>query len=153
MSPPVLFPGGESDIEEAKTAMPDDRPESAVPHAERRPILASVLRGFRNRCPNCGRGALLAGYLLPHEACSSCRERTGEIMAQDAPPYITILIVGHIIVPLIVLWEKLAPPPLWAHYLVWFSSALVLTLGLLPRIKGAWMGLMWALRLTGTEHQ
>ena len=66
---------------------------------------------------------------------------------------ITILIVGHIIVPLMLLWEKTSPPPLWAHYAVWMPATLVLTLALLPRVKGAWIGLMWAGRLRCNEVQ
>ena len=64
---------------------------------ERRSVLGSAARGFRNRCPNCGKGKLLPVYLRPHDICSFCREPNGLIMAHDAPPYITILIVGHII--------------------------------------------------------
>ncbi len=47
------------------------------------------------------------------------------------------------------LWEQTSSPPLWAHYAVWMPA----TLALLPRVKGAWIGLMWALRLHGDEHQ
>ncbi len=119
----------------------------------RRAIPAAILRGVRNRCPNCGQGKLLAGYLTPNEACPACGAPNGEIMAHDGPPYITILIVGHIVVPLTLLWERTAPSPLWAHYVVLISTALLLTLILLPRVKGGWMGLMWALDLKGTERQ
>jgi uncharacterized protein (DUF983 family) len=119
----------------------------------RRSIASCAARGFRNRCPNCGRGALLASFLRPHEECASCHEPNGRIMAHDAPPYITILIVGHVIVPLIVLLEKLAPPPLWVQYAIWLPASLLLSLMLLPRIKGAWIGMMWALRLDGNEFQ
>ena len=101
-------------------------------------------RPGRNRCPDCGRGALLSNYLEPHDACTSCGAPNGGIKAHDAAPYITILVVGHIIVPLMLLW---------AHYAVWMPATLVLTLALLPRVKGAWIGLMWALRLHGDEHQ
>ena len=120
---------------------------------QHRSIAGSAARGFRNRCPNCGQGALFLGYLRPFDACTSCREPNGRIMAHDAPPYITILIVGHIIVPLVLIWEKTSSPPLWAHYGVWMTATVILTLALLPRIKGAWMGFMWALRLHGNEFQ
>lgn len=120
---------------------------------ERRSVLGSAARGFRNRCPNCGKGKLLPVYLRPHDICSFCREPNGLIMAHDAPPYITILIVGHIIAPLMLFWENNSTPPFWAHYAAWMTAALVLTLLLLPRVKGAWIGLMWALRLNGNEVQ
>ncbi|NQU70319.1 MAG: DUF983 domain-containing protein, partial [Rhodospirillales bacterium] len=95
---------------------------------ERRPVLGSAARGFRNRCPNCGKGKLLPVYLRPHDICSFCQEPNGRIMAHDAPPYITILIVGHIIAPLMLFWENTPTPPFWAHYAGWMTAALVLTL-------------------------
>ena len=110
-----------------------------------------MLRGFKNRCPKCGHGALLAGYLSPHEICLSRGEPNGDIKAHDAPPYLTILIVGHIVVPLLVIMEQMAAPPTWVQLAIWLPETLLLTLGLLPRVKGAWMGFMWAPRLTGTE--
>jgi uncharacterized protein (DUF983 family) len=119
----------------------------------RRPIAGAAWRGFRNRCPGCGEGALLAGYLSPHAACSECGEKNGEIMAQDAPPYITILIVGHIILPLILFWEQMRAASIWVQYSVWLTATVGLTFLLLPRVKGAWTGLMWALSLKGTERQ
>ena len=133
--------------------MQDDRFDSSVLRPERRLVRTSISRGFRNRCPNCGQAALLAGYLLPHETCPSCGEPNGEIKAQDAPPYLTILIVGHIVVPLLLIVEQMASPPMWVQLTIWLPVTLLLTLGLLPRIKGAWMGFMWALRLKGTEQQ
>jgi uncharacterized protein (DUF983 family) len=133
--------------------MQDDKSDRSELRPRRFPGLTSILRGFRNRCPNCGHGALLAGYLLPHETCSSCSEPNGEIKAHDAPPYITILVVGHIVVPLLVIVEQMASPPTWVQLSIWLPVTLLLTLGLLPRIKGAWMGFMWTLRLKGTERQ
>ena len=133
--------------------MQDDRSDRSASGPGRRPVRTSISRGFKNRCPNCGQGALLAGYLLPHETCPSCGEPNGEIKAQDAPPYLTILIVGHIVVPLLLILEKVASPPMWVQLTVWLPVTLLLTLGLLPRIKGALMGFMWALGLKGTEHQ
>jgi uncharacterized protein (DUF983 family) len=96
---------------------------------------------------------LLAGFLTPHAVCPTCQEKNGDIMAQDAPPYITILIVGHIILPMILFWDSLWNAPTWVQYSIWLTATVGLTLILLPRIKGAWMGFMWALSLKGTENQ
>ena len=74
-------------------------------------------------------------------------------MAQDGPPYITILIVGHIILPLILFSEQMRAASIWLQYSVWLTATVGLTFLLLPRVKGAWMGLMWALSLKGTERQ
>lgn len=69
--------------------------------------------------------------------------------ADDAPPYFTIVIVGHIIVPLILLLEKMQQPPYWLHMVLWLPLTVCLTLWLLPKIKGALVGLQWAVRMHG----
>src|SRR3546814_15566456 len=70
----------------------------------------------------------------------------------DLPPYATIFIVGHIVVPLVLLLEKAASPPLWVQMTVWPLVTALLTLALLPYVKGGVMGLFWALRLRGDER-
>jgi len=127
--------------------------ESHVAEEQARPVLASMLRGLTRKCPRCGEGGLLSGYLKPHDHCAVCGEPVGRIKAHDAPPYITIFIVGHIVVPLMLLWERTAAPSLWLQAAVWLPATAIMSLALLPFVKGAWMGLMWSLRLTGDERQ
>ena len=110
-------------------------------------------RGFRRRCPKCGRGLLFQGYLAPRPACDNCGAATGKIYTADVAPYFTILVVGHIVVPLLLLSEQTAAPPMWLQLTVWPGLALLLTLWFLPRVKGCIMGLMWVLGLRGHEHQ
>ena len=115
--------------------------------------LGAMARGFRRRCPSCGTGRLFNGYLMPSARCSHCNTETGRIFTADIAPYFTILVVGHIVVPLILLSEKLATPPLALQVAVWPTAALALTWWFLPRIKGSIIGLMWALGLQGHERQ
>ena len=68
----------------------------------KRDLFRAMRRGFRCRCPNCGKGALFAGYLKPLPECRVCGEDLSHQRADDAPPYFTILIVGHVIVPIMV---------------------------------------------------
>ncbi|MFO1156168.1 MAG: DUF983 domain-containing protein [Rhodospirillales bacterium] len=65
----------------------------------RPPFLVAVGRGLSGRCPNCGEGRLFRAYLKQVDACAVCGEPWGHIRADDAPPWLTILIVGHIVVP------------------------------------------------------
>jgi uncharacterized protein (DUF983 family) len=118
-----------------------------------RSVTTSVLRGLRRRCPNCGVGASFMGYLKLREACPHCGEALGHIRADDFPPYLTILIVGHIVVPLLLLTEQILSPPMAVQMLLWPGLTVALTLAGLPRVKGAVVGLMWALRLRGDERQ
>jgi uncharacterized protein (DUF983 family) len=69
------------------------------------------------------------------------------------PPYITIFIVGHIIVPLLVVIEAAYKPELWTQMVFWPTATLLLTLLFLPVIKGSVVGLMWHLKLKGDEQR
>lgn len=116
-------------------------------------ILSSIWRGFKRTCPHCGTGHIFKGYLKLSDQCNNCAAPTGEIRADDLPPYVTILIVGHIIVPLLLLVEALYRPDLWLQMVFWPSLTLVMTLAVLPFIKGAAVGLMWHLKLKGDEQR
>ena len=116
-------------------------------------IANSVGRAFRRRCPHCGVGKIFKGYLKLSDKCSKCSAPTGEIRADDLPPYLTILLVGHIIVPALLVVEGAYHPPMWMQMVIWPSLTLLLTLSFLPFIKGAAVGLMWHLKLSGDEQR
>lgn len=119
--------------------------------AAKRPMFLSLFRGLLRRCPNCGVGKSFKGYVKVADSCSHCNEPLGHIRADDIPPYFTILIVGHIIVPSILYLEQTSPPAFWVHLAIWPALTLVLTLALLPRVKGVVVNLLWALRIRGDE--
>ncbi len=106
--------------------------------------LTSILRGFRRRCPGCGAAALYRRYLKPVACCPACGESFGQIRADDFPPYLTILVVGHLVVPLILVAERLGFSTV-QQVALFVPATLLLTLLLLPRLKGAIIGLMWSL--------
>jgi len=114
--------------------------------------MTSIIRGFKRTCPHCGNGNVFNGYLKVQD-CSNCSAPTSEIRADDMPPYITIFIVGHIIVPLLVVVEATYKPELWMQMAFWPTPTLLLTLLFLPYIKGGVLGLMWHLKLKGVEQR
>lgn len=116
---------------------------------EHRSWLLAGLRGLRCRCPSCGKGKLFAGYITVEPHCSSCGLDFQHQRADDAPPYFAIFIAGHVVVPLLLVTEKLWAPPLWLHFAIWLPLTLILVLWLLPRVKGATIGLQWAFRMHG----
>lgn len=116
-------------------------------------ILSSMGRGFKRKCPHCGEGKVFKGYLKLSNNCSNCKAPVGEIRADDLPPYLTIFLVGHIIVPALVYVEAVYHPPMWMQMAIWPSLTLLLTLGILPFMKGAAVGLMWHLKLKGDEQR
>jgi uncharacterized protein (DUF983 family) len=114
-----------------------------------RSILTAMLRGARHLCPACGRGRLFARYLKVADTCPSCATELHHHRADDAPPYFTILVVGHLVVAGILSVEMALSPQPWVQALIWLPITLVLSLTLLPRFKGALIGLQWALRMHG----
>lgn len=121
------------------------------PAAEERSVVQAMARGARLRCPNCRRGRLFESYLKVRDTCADCGEALHHHRADDAPPYFTVFIVGHVIVSLILSVEVALRPPLWLHFSLWIPLTLLLTLFLLPPIKGALVGLQWALRMHGFD--
>lgn len=117
------------------------------------PYLTAMLRGLQGLCPACGQTKCFAGYLKVVPKCSACGAPLGSMRADDAPPYFTIFIVGHIIVGLMVWVEQAYKPELWVHAALWLPLSLILTLGLLRPVKGATLGLMLRLGLTRTDTE
>jgi uncharacterized protein (DUF983 family) len=116
---------------------------------EDRPLGPAMRRGWRRRCPCCGAGPLLRGYLKVRESCPVCGEALHHQRADDGPAYLTILIVGHLMAPMI-LWvfTTYRPDPLVLAS-VFSVGTVALSLYLLPRLKGALVGVQWAKRMHG----
>ena len=114
-----------------------------------RDAAAAFWTGWRQRCPSCAQGRLFGSYLKVEHACATCGTELHHQRADDAPPYFTMFIVGHVVVALLLVVEKKYRPDLWVHLSLWLPMTTVLSLWLLPRIKGAFIGLQWAWRMHG----
>lgn len=114
-----------------------------------RDLKPALLRGWRRRCPSCGQGPLFAGYLKVRDECPVCHSHMRHHRADDGPAYLTILIVGHIMAPLM-LWTffEFEPDPLVVAA-IFSVGCVALSLYLLPRLKGAVVALQWAKRMHG----
>ncbi|MDH3262388.1 MAG: DUF983 domain-containing protein [Paracoccaceae bacterium] len=106
-------------------------------------------RGWRLSCPNCGGGQILKGYLTVRDACPACGEALHHQRADDGPSYLTILIVGHLLAPLM-LWTYITfrPEPL-VLATIFVTGSVALSLFLLPRMKGIMVAFQWAKRMHG----
>lgn len=104
----------------------------------------ALLRGFRQRCPHCGRGALFHAYLKLSERCASCDEKLGDIRADDGPAWATILVVGHMTIPFMIVAVR-ENSPNWIYFGVLGPAIVALTMLLLPRFKGVFAALLWSL--------
>jgi uncharacterized protein (DUF983 family) len=126
-------------------------PLQTINEPPKRPIMQSMRRGWACRCPSCGTGNLYHAYLKTNDACPACGEELHHHRADDAPPYFTIMIVGHVIIGGVLALERMYEPATWIHLLIWLPLTVLMSLWLLPRVKGALIGLQWALRMHGFD--
>ncbi len=120
--------------------MPEDNPAQDPAAVS---MLTAIMRCVAGRCPKCGEGKLLASFIKPVANCAVCGEALGNIRADDGPPWLTILIVGHILLPIIFTVGPHSTWPQWLSMTVWVSAALILMLLVLPRAKGFFIGVIW----------
>lgn len=120
-----------------------------APAPPERDVANALWRGAARRCPACGNAALFRAYLKVADTCPACNEALHHHRADDAPPYFTILIVGHVLVGGVLSLERAFQPSMLVHLAIWIPLTVLLSLLLLPPVKGALVGLQWALRMHG----
>lgn len=114
-----------------------------------RPMKTAILRGLMCRCPNCGKGKLLDGYLAVRDSCAACGEDFTAQRADDGPAYLTILVVGHLLGPLMLAAFVAYRPTPMTLITIFGIGSLALTLALLPRFKGMIVAIQWSRRMHG----
>lgn len=112
-------------------------------------FVASLMRGLARLCPRCGQGKMFSGYLSVRHDCGSCGMEFEPLRSDDAPPYFTLFIVGHVMISLYVAAWRLLDVPLWAQAVFWCGTTLVLSLVLLPFIKGGVMAVIFTTKAKG----
>lgn len=117
--------------------------------AEDRPTGQAIWRGFNRRCPNCGEGKLMLGYLKVRDHCDHCGQALHHHRADDGPPYLTLLIVGHVVGPAMLAYYVAYEPSPMAFILIFGIMSVVMSLWFLPRLKGLIVGVQWANRMHG----
>ena len=122
--------------------------ETAI--GEKRDVWGSIKRGFRGRCPRCGEGKLFRAFLKVDNKCSVCDLDFTPHRADDLPAY--LVIVGHIVVPTALLVETNYSPPVWMQLSAYLPFTFVASLALLQPVKGAVVGIQWALRMHGFDE-
>ena len=109
----------------------------------------AMWRGWRGKCPSCGSGPILKSYLKVRDSCPVCQEELHHHRADDGPAYLTILIVGHLLAPLLLfVFETFRPEPM-TLIAIFGIGTVTLSLYLLPRLKGGLIGYLWARRMNG----
>jgi len=118
--------------------------DTSVPAAAKRSVALGMKRGAAMRCPNCGEGHLYRKYLKV-QACEACGADNARYPADDAPPYFTILIVGHVVVAPLLFFPWIWQGNVWVVLGTVLPLLLAMTLACLPVVKGAVVGLHWAI--------
>jgi uncharacterized protein (DUF983 family) len=109
------------------------------------PLVPSVFRGLKGRCPACGEGQLFWRYLKVSGRCPKCDHELARYPADDGPAYLTILLVGHLIIAPLLIFPIVWKAPAYLSLPIILSTLALVTLVALSRIKGGWIGLMYAL--------
>lgn len=109
----------------------------------------ALTRGLRRRCPQCGIGTLLRDYLKPVTECEACKSDFSHISADDGPAWVTILLLGHIVVPLMLYFGRDDSIPLWIACVILSAIMLLGVYVTLPRAKGLFIALIWMTGATG----
>jgi len=130
----------------------ESQPAQSEPVLASPPLWEGFKRGAMGLCPVCGQGKLFQGYLRLADECTHCHTELGRIRADDAPPYFTILIVGHVLVPFVFMAERAWHPPMWVHMAIWPALFAALSAVMLRPVKGMTVAWMLRLGLTGTEQ-
>ena len=95
---------------------------------------------------------MFSSYLKVNPRCPDCGEDLSSQRADDAPAYLTLLIVCHVVGAGVLLTDASALP-VFVSALLWLCVTAILSLAILPRMKGAVVAFQWALIAEGFSGQ
>ena len=114
-----------------------------------RAVWPAILKGLKGACPRCGKGMLFRKWLKVNPQCPECEQEFYHERAQDFPPYIVIMIVGHVVVTALMIAEANFDWSPTTHLVVWVPITVGLSLLLMQPVKGGVVGIQWALKMFG----
>lgn len=120
----------------------------ATAEAER-PLGPAMMRGLAGKCPACGKKHLFHAFLKTVDTCIHCGEAIHHHRADDLPPYLAILIVGHILIGIMIHLDMVWHISPMTYLLIMLPLGIVLPLVLLQPLKGLVVGIQWAKRMHG----
>jgi len=104
----------------------------------------TIFRGLMRRCPDCGAGKIFDGYLTPKSECPICQSNFSGVRTDDAAPWATILLVGHMMAPVVIMTigMDIGTMALTALFMI---VSMVFAAAALPIMKGLFFALNWHL--------
>jgi uncharacterized protein (DUF983 family) len=146
----VVLAGDRKDLN--MTPVPWQPSQSATAGSWPHPSMTTAIgRGLMGRCPACGKSHLFNGFLRVVAECTNCGAPLGLARADDVPPYITILITGHVVVPLLFMVDRMGEPPIWLMSAIFLPLTFLLAVGLLQPVKGGVVGVMMSLNMLKSD--
>ena len=131
--------------------MPAQGTDTASASGTALPVMTVIRRGLARRCPRCGEGATLTGYLTRVPDCSVCGEDFSHISADDGPAWATLIVVGHALAPFLIILGRDERIPVWAAIAALAAMMLAGVWWCLPRFKGLFIALIWRTSATGED--
>ena len=128
--------------------MSQDTPTHPTP-VEDRQMKPAMWRGFTRRCPECGEGRMFDGYLTVSPRCEVCGTDLSQHRADDGPAYLTILVVGHLLAPIMIFVFTEYRPGAVTLAAIFTVSTVALSLYLLPRLQGLVVATQWSKGMYG----
>ena len=113
-------------------------------------LKTAALRALAGRCPCCGEGKLFKSFLKQVDNCAACGESFGQIRADDAAPWLTIIVVGHVFLTFAFM-VNVDFLPTWAAMTLWSALFAAISLAVLPRAKGLMLAILWRTRAPGYQ--
>ena len=107
--------------------------------------MTGLRRGLAERCPECGKGRLFRAYLKVLSPCEMCGNDNAQYPSDDAPPYFTILIVGYLVVAPLLFFPWIWQANTALVLATVLPALLIQTMAFLPVVKGAVVGVQWAI--------
>ena len=123
--------------------------KSSAENTDQRELATAIKRGIRCRCPNCGEGRLFRKFLKPVDRCAACGEDYTHQRADDLPAYLSVVIVGPIVIGGFMMTDLVWTLANWVHLAIWTPLTVLLALATIQPIKGAVIGFQWATRMHG----
>jgi uncharacterized protein (DUF983 family) len=112
-------------------------------------LWAAMRRGLGGKCPRCGGAPLFAKFLKPVPRCALCGQDWSLHAADDFPPYVAIIVTGHVMAPALIVQGAATVIPLWATMTLAVTMAVAMLLTLLQPAKGAIIALQWWMGMAG----
>lgn len=100
------------------------------------PRLSTLKTGLACRCPRCGKGPLLRGFLKVRDRCEVCGQDFSFADPADGPAFFGMSAVGVLGMVGMMALEFNLHPPVWVHLLVTFPLIILGCLGVLRPLKG-----------------